>query len=247
MSQLAQLSEAEIEERFHIVSASAIQFMLAGFVRERESFSVQFGANRETFQTTLLAVQADKDRLVFDCSGSPETNRRFLDSDHIVFMARPGGIQVHFSAAAAIDVNFEGAKAFAIKLPKTIARLQRREYFRIETPRIRPLELFARLPGDALFKCPLHDISVSGIGLSASSVPDGLAVGDVLQNCRLVLPEDPHDLLFSVTVRNIIELEARASVPQFRIGLQFNNLPTGDANRIQRYISRLEHERRELA
>ena len=247
MSQLAQLSEAEIEERFHIVSATAIQFMLAGFARDREPFSIQFGANRETFQSILLAVQADKDRLVFDCSGSPETNRRFLDSEHSVFMARPGGIQVHFSVGPAFDVIFEGAKAFAVKLPKTMARLQRREYFRIETPRIRPLELFARYPGETLFKCPLHDISVSGIGLSAVSVPDGLAVGEVLQNCRLSLPGDANDLFFSVTVRNIIELEARASGPQFRIGLQFNNLPNGEANRIQRYISRLEHERRELA
>jgi len=247
MSQLAQLSEAEIEERFLILSATAIQFMLAGFVRERESFSVQFGPHRETFQTILLAVQADKDRLVFDCSGSPETNRRFLNSEHNVFMARPDGIQVYFKAGPASEVVFEGAKAFAVKLPKNLARLQRREHFRIETPRIRPLELFARLPGEALFTCPLHNISVSGLGLSASRVPNGLAVGEVLGNCRLTLPDDPNDLFFAASVRYIVELDARAAIPQFRIGLQYNSLPAGQANRIQRYILRLEHERRELA
>jgi flagellar brake protein len=247
MSQLAQLSEAEIEERFHISSARAIQFMLADLISQREPFSVQFGAARESFQTILLAVQADNDRLVFDCCGSQEINQRFLKSDHNVFMARPGGIQVHFVGGPAIEINFEGAKAFAVKLPKTLARLQRREYFRIETPRVRPLELFARRADNVLFKCALHDISVSGIGLTASSLPEGLAVGEVWQNCRLQLPEDANDLFFVVTVRNIIELEARAGVPQFRIGLEFNDLSTREANRIQRYISRLEHERRDLA
>lgn len=247
MSQLAQLSEAEIEDRFHISSARAIQFMLADFISRREAFSVQFGATRESFQTILLAVQADRDRLVFDCSGSPEINQRFLQSDHNVFMARPGGIQVHFVAASAIGVDFEGASAFAVSLPKKLVRLQRREYFRIETPRVRPLELFARRADKVLFRCPLHDISVSGIGLTATSLPEGLAVGEVLQNCHLQLPEDANELFFAVTVRNIVELEARAGVRQFRIGLEFNQLPTREANRIQRYISRLEHERRELA
>lgn len=247
MSQLAQLSEAEIEERFHIPSRTAIQFMLAGFVRERESFSVQFGVNRDTFQTLLLAVQPDKDRLIFDCSGSQETNRRLLDSEQLSFAAHPGGILVHFSTGPAIDVSFEGARAFAVKLPKVLVRLQRREHFRIETPRVRPLEFFARLADGALFNSPVHDISVAGIGLSANNVPDSFAVGVVLPNCRFALPEEASDLFCAATLRNITELEGRAGLRLFRIGLQFNDLPTADANRIQRYIARLEHERRDLA
>ena len=56
--------------------------------------------------------------------------------------------------------------AFAVPLPKFIVRLQRRDAFRIETPRIRPLEFFGRLPDGRLLKLPAHDISVAGIGLA---------------------------------------------------------------------------------
>jgi len=161
MSQIAQLSEAEIEERFHISSRTAIQFMLAGFARERESFSVQFGAAQDVFLTTLLAVQPEKERLIIDCSGSPEINKRFLDSDHNIFVAHPGGIQVHFVSGPAIELNFEGGKAFAVPLPKDMVRLQRREHFRIETPRINPVMFLTRLPDGTSLSLPVHDISLA--------------------------------------------------------------------------------------
>jgi len=245
MSQLAQLSEAEIEERFHITGQTAVRFMLAAFVRERESFSVQFGS--EMFLSTLLAVQPEKGRLIIDCSGSPETNRSFLDSERNVFVGRPGGIQVHFTTGQAAEIDFEGAKAFAVKLPTVLVRLQRREYFRIETPRVRPLEFFARLPGGDLLTLPVHDISVSGIALTAMALPNGLDIGMTLANCRFSLPEEASDLFFSAIVRHLSELEARSGNRQWRLGLQFEKMPVNDANRIQRYIVRVEHERRELA
>ena len=39
---------------------------------------------------------------------------------------------------------------------------------------------------------------------------------------------------------------SRAGIRQWRIGLQFDDLPPASQNRIQRYIDRLERERREL-
>jgi len=247
MSQLAQLSEAEIEERFHIPSRTAIQFMLAGFAREHESFSVQFGSGQEVFLTTLLAVQPDSERLIVDCSGSPDANRHFLASDHNTFVGYPGGIQVHFVTGAVSEVMFEGAKAFAVQLPKVLVRLQRREHFRIETPRINPVFFVARLPDGSSLKWPAHDLSVAGIGLNAPEIPAGLVVGLQLERCSLLLPEVPQPVLVSATVCNILELETRGGHRQLRVGLQFASLPASDENRIQRYIARIEHERRDLA
>lgn len=66
MSQIAQLSEAEIEERFHISGMRPVAFMLAGFAKENEQFSVTFQAGQEMFLTTLLAVQPEKGLFIFD-------------------------------------------------------------------------------------------------------------------------------------------------------------------------------------
>lgn len=247
MSQIAQLSEAEIEERFHLTGRTEIQFMLLGFGRERTPFSVLFGPDRESFPTRLLGVLPDKGQLVLDCSGSPDLNRRFRESEQNLFVGRPGGIQVQFSTGPAMDVNFEGARAFVVTLPKVLVRLQRRENFRIETPRVQPLQFFGRLSGGALLNLPAHDISVSGIGLTAAMLPDDLIVGLKMENCRITLPEDSGPLFTAVSVHHLTEQEARSGQRQWRIGLNFDDLPFADQNRIQRYIVRVEHERHELS
>ncbi|RIX44626.1 MAG: flagellar brake protein [Rhodocyclales bacterium GT-UBC] len=246
MTQIAQLSEAEIEERFHVAGKTAIQFTLAGYARARESFSVHFNLGQDMYLTTLLAVQADKERLIFDCSGSAETNRRFLGSAHCQFVGHPGGIPVQFSCGPASDITYEGSKAFAVALPDKLVRLQRREHFRVETPRLKPLMFFGRLPSGELLKLPSHDISVSGIGLNADSLPESLAVEQVLKNCHFMLPGEAQELFLEATVRRIQERETRTGSRFWQVGLEFNHLSSGDENRIQRYIDRLERERREL-
>lgn len=247
MSQIAQLSEAEIEERFHITGKTAIQFMLLGFARERDAFNVQFGPEREQFPTRLLGILPDKGQLVFDCSGSPDLNRRLRDAEQLMFIGRPGGIQVQFAVGPAIDVHFEGGRAFAVALPKSLMRLQRRENFRIETPRVQPLQFFGRLPDGALLNLPLHDLSVCGFGLNAATLPDELLVGVRMENCRITLPEDSGPLFAAASARHITEQASRSGQRHWRIGLQFDDLPVADQNRIQRYIVRIEHERHELS
>ena len=247
MSQIAQLSEAEIEERFHIAGARPVAFMLAGFAKENEQFSVMFQAGQEMFLTTLLAVKPEKGLFIFDCSGSAETNRKLLASEKNVFVGRPGDIRVQFTTGAVSELIYAGSKAFSVALPKFLVRLQRRDFFRIATPRAKPLQFFGRLPEGISLQLSLHDISVAGAGLTAASLPDGLASGQVLENCHFSLPGDDRDLFFDATLNHMSEHEARSGVRHWRLGLAFKKLPVNDENRIQRYIGRLERERHELA
>jgi len=244
MTQIAQLSEAEIEERFHVTGARPVAFMLAGFAKEGEQFSIQFGD--DIFLTTLLAVEPERGGLIFDCSGSPDLNQRLLQSPRAVLVGRPAGIHVQFSIGAVSELIYAGAKAFSTPLPKFLIRLQRREFFRIETPRAKPLAFFGRLPGGALLNLPVHDISVAGIGLSGEALPDGVAPGLVLVNCRFSLPEEEQPLFFNATIQHLTEQASRFGLRQWRIGLRFDDLPGAAQSRIQRYIDRVERERHEL-
>lgn len=246
MSQIAQLSETEIEARFHVSGARPVAFMLAGFVRDGDQFTLLFRAGEEMMLTRLLAVQPEKGLLVFDCSGSAEINRQLLQSERNVFAGRPGGIHVQFTTGRAAELIFGGSKAFAVALPKYLVRLQRRDFFRIETPRGRPLQFFGRLADGGLLNLPAHDISVAGLAVTAVAPPEGLVPGTRLENCRFSLPEDEHDLFFSATIRHVTAREGRTGLQQWRIGLQFNDLPAAEENRIQRYIARVERERHEL-
>lgn len=245
MTLIAQLSEVEIGERFHVKGTRPVAFMLAGFAKERDQFSVQFEG--QTFLSTLLGVDLKKGRLILDCSGSNELNLRFRNATRATFVGRPNGIHVQFSTGAPQEIDYQGAKAFSVALPKFLVRLQRRESFRIETPRIRPLELYGYLPDGKLIKLPSHDISVAGIGVTTPELPVGLAVGIVLNNCHLQLSEEGKDLFFSATVVHMTELESRLGTRHWRIGLSFVALPIGDEARIQRYIVHVERERHELS
>lgn len=93
MTQIAQLSEAEIDERFHITGARPVAFLLAGFAKEGQQFSVQFAG--DVFLTRLLAVQTG-DRLIFDCSGSSETNRLLLSAITISLLDVPAEFMCNF-------------------------------------------------------------------------------------------------------------------------------------------------------
>lgn len=246
MSQIAQLSEAEIEARFHVTGARPVAFLLTGFTKTADQFSVFCNAGDDSFLTTLLAVFPEKNQLIFDCSGSSESNRRLLASQQAIFVGHPGGIRVQFTCGPVMELIYGGEKAFAVHLPKVIVRLQRRESFRIETPRLNPLQFFGRASGGEQLKLPIHDISVTGIGLTASSEPVGLASGMRLEKCHFALPGDEHDLFFNATVAQVSERAMRGSLRQWHIGLQFNKLSGAEENRIQRYIARIERERHEL-
>jgi len=246
MSQIAQLSEAEIGERFHITGKRPVAFMLSGFVKANDQFSILFGGGDDMMLTRLLAAKPEKGILIFDCSGSDEINRRLLQSSRLVFSGRPGGIHVQFTTGQASEMLFGGGKAFRVDLPAFIVRMQRRETFRIETPRGRPLQFFGRRAGGSLLNYPVHDISVAGLGVTASASPEDLAVGERLENCHFALPEDERELFFSATVRHVTSLVARTGLQQWRVGLQFEDLPALEGNRIQRYIAKIERERHEL-
>lgn len=247
MTQLAQLSEQEIEERFHITGRMAVLFSLGEYVNHREQFTVHFNDGSESFLTFLLSTKPESGELIIDRSGSPQVNERFLKSRRNVFVGRPEGVNVQFATGPARRVNFDGDDAFALPLPKFIIRLQRREYFRITTPRARPLMLTARLAGGGSASLPLHDLSVSGCGLSAPAVPAGWEAGVSLSECRFVLP-DPNDTLVAAraVIRHTTEVSSQPGPGRFRIGLQFDGLELALEHRIQRYIVQVEHERREL-
>ena len=246
MTQLSQLSEAEIEARFHVTGARPVGFMLAGYAKEGVQFSIQFGSDADLFLTTLLAVMPERNLLIFDCSGSQEMNRRLLASSRSVFIGRPGGIHVQFAIERVQETIFGGARAFAVALPARVVRLQRREFFRIDTPRAKPLAFFGRL-GSELVHLPTHDLSVAGLALTAVQRPAGIEPGVGLDNCHFALPEDRHDLFFSAAVRHVTRLDGRGVAALWRIGLQITQLPAREEIRIQRYIARVERERHELS
>lgn len=244
MSQIAALLEDEIEERFCITAPRAIQFVLNGLIASQERFAVHIAATGEQFLTILLAVDAQQ--LIIDCSGSETFNRRFAGSSRNLFLARPDGIHLQFITGAARVIDFGQARAFALPLPNRLIRRQRRDCFRIETPRVKPVRLRWTDAEGRLLNLAAHDVSVAGAGLYANN-QCGLQVGDRLEVCQLHLPDDEQEALkLSAIVCHVTLLEQGLLASHWRIGLQFDELHRADERRLQRYIAFREHQRKEL-
>lgn len=245
MSQSGPPSEQAFDERYCIDSARPIEFLLQEQIEHGTPFTVLFNNGQDYFPTVLLTINKDANRLVFDCSGSPDANRRYVQSEHSTLIGRPGNIHVQFVAGRATEVTYDGKPAFSVPMPKQVMRLQRREFFRIETSRTRPLQFTVRLPDGKPFNARPRDISCGGIGLECTELPESLVSGLELGTARLLLPEESHEIFVKVEVRQINEFVAANGQMHWRVGIQFQNLSLADENRIQRYIARIERERHE--
>jgi len=139
-------------------------------------------------------------------------------------------------------MNLRGA------LPETLLRLQRREYFRLSTPIASPIKCtipMKRADGSALVAdAPLLDISGGGVGLMVSPEQAGLYETEMtFSDCRISLP-DEGVLVTTLRVRNAFDVTARNGAHYVRVGCEFIELQGARLSLIQRYITRIERERK---
>ena len=68
-------------------------------------------------------------------------------------------------------------------------------------------------------------------------------VGTVFENCRMDIPEEGV-LQVNLVIRSAFHVKARNGHEHLRIGCEFMNLPGNRMNMIQRYITRVERDRK---
>lgn len=232
-------------ERCTLTGSREILFQLRSLIKHSERVSVTFDESRQSFLTVLIDVLADEDQLIFDIGGSEETNRAFLKADRCLFAGVLEGIRIQFHARQARMTKINGEQVFTVPLPKNILRLQRRDAFRLHLPTIKPYICRVRRGSAEEKTLPLRDISVGGIGIQ---VAEQLAYDPLtqLENSWIDLRESG---MFAVTleVRYIMSTEARTGKPLWHMGCRFLNLSPHDETLIQRFMARVEAERRALS
>jgi flagellar brake protein len=229
-------------------SRSEILAVLRSLIQKRAMISVYFDEGRAFFLTTLIALASENRELVFDIGSNEENNLKALQAKKLIFTALVDKVKIQFSLDRLATTESDGRPAFLGALPETLLRLQRREFFRLGTPVINPLKLKATLrrADDSAFliDLPLVDISGGGIGLMAT--PEQAILferGTRLEDARIMLPEEGI-LVTTLWVRNRFEVTARNGTPYVRIGCEYLDIPPGRLTMVQRYITRVERERK---
>ena len=236
-------AKSEADDRYQVRSRLEIVATLRAVLSRRALVTVHSG--REFIVTAVLAVNPDFEEVIFDYGVDRAMTERLLQASQLEIVTQLDNIRIELAAARAEAVSFEGAPAFRIRLPEVMTRLQRREYYRIRIPLGRPLRCqVAPDPERTEHTVTLRVADLSCGGAALVDVPPSLApvAGMVYRQCRIALPD-----LGTVTADLFVvhvHPDTTRAVPTVRFSGQF--LGINDATRalIQRYINRIEREKR---
>lgn len=243
-----EIEEAEEYSEYLLHSKVEIAAVLRSLIQRRALVSAYLDQGREFLLTSLLEVDTDSGELVLDWGRDDDVNHRALQAGQIVLSAMVDKVKVQFTLDKLVETRSDGRPAFRAALPDKLLRLQRREYFRLSTPIAKPVKFVTtlkRTDGSTLIaEASLLDISGGGVGLMATPslaalLPGGMTLGD----CKMTLPDEGL-LVANLCVRNKFDVTTRGGARYVRVGCEFVALPGTRMSMVQRYITRVERERK---
>lgn len=197
--------------------------------------------------TTILEINTADQTVIIDNAIETKKNQRIIDADTVLFEALLDKIRIQFSTSKVSACVQNNLPALSIAIPVKLARLQRREFFRVSTPIINPAKCTISL-ASATYGANIHtatlrleDISSGGLLLIDDSCFLDAAVGATYPSCSLELPETG-SVAVSIRVVHCLDATLPNKKSTRRIGCAFIDLPSSTLNTIQRYIGRLERK-----
>lgn len=231
--------------QFMLRTPVEIHVVLQGLYDHVSQITVFFNEGKDMLITTLAEVS--EDHIILDYGPSSELNRRALETEKHFCVTTLEKVRVQFILRGFQRVEYGGRPAFRCALPEEVLRLQRREYYRLVTPIVRPLKCtmpITLVNGDKhIHEASVFDISGGGMGISAP--PDGIPFESDMElpNCRIELPEVGF-VTATVKIRSVFEITLRSGARIKRAGCEFVKLPGPMGTLIQRYIIKVERERK---
>ena len=243
-----ELEQPDDYSQYLLHSRSEILAVLRSLVQKGALITVYFDQGNSFLLTSMLALNADSRSFVLDLGSNDEMNRRALQAKKLILTTVVDKVKIQFSLNSLNSAQYDGRGAFAGAIPETLLRLQRREYFRLSTPIASPVKLattIRRADNSVLqVSLPLLDISGGGLGLMvATDQAQLLERGDTLDECKLMLPNEGL-LVTSLCVRNMFDVTTRSGTHYVRVGCEYIALTSGRLAMVQRYITRMERERK---
>ncbi len=243
-----ELEQTDDYSQYLLYSQAEILAVLRSLIQKGALITVHFDQGKSFFLTSMISLKPDNTEFVIDVGSNEEMNAKALKAGKLIFTTVVDKVKIQFSLDRLGTTESQGRPAFVGSVPDKLLRLQRREFFRLSTPIANPVRLCTtvRHPehGSLAVDLPLVDISGGGVGLIVT--PDQaklLKKGDMLDNCKIVLPGEGL-LVATLCVRNMFDVTTRSGSRYVRVGCEFVDLPAARGTVLQRYITRVERERK---
>ncbi|MCW8825768.1 MAG: flagellar brake protein [Gammaproteobacteria bacterium] len=229
--------------KYRLSTPKEVERTFKELIFKKEMVTVRIGETGATLLTTILDIIPEKGMFVFDKGQNQHTNTQLERANRLYFDANPNQVEVRFTSDKAASARYHGEAVFAAPIPPMLYRVQRREFFRVDTPILNPIT--CQISGSNGVKLyDLFDISIGGIGINDPhyQIDNDLSVYDILEDCVLHIP-DYGDVKIDLEIRSIYE--KRRNVKQIRrLGLAYKELSNIHMTAIQRYINKRQLEKR---
>ncbi len=221
-----------------------IQSVLRNVQRQRSLLHVHVPNSVTAMISTVLDVDADKGLLIFDISADNATNRRVETATRILVEASLDKIHVRFACGQVKACDFEGKPALCAPLPAALSYLQRRDFYRINTPVTNPV--LCKVPVHEnnrakMVSLPIGDISGGGIGVYDDHHLPDISMGTIYNNCEINLP-DVGVITVNLRIQHASTQELPSGKTRVRLGCSFVRPSGPTLNMVQRYVGKLERE-----
>lgn len=227
---------------FTIHSRMEIIHILRAIQNKTELVTAYFNQGQDFLLTSIVDVDAANEILIFDYGINEQLNQRIQESGRIILVTMQDKVKVQFVIEQMQVIQYQGRPAFQAKLPDNLIRLQRREYYRLATPIVKPIKCLIIKPNNSKIEAPIANISLGGMAITHYQDQTSLTIGDRLDTCRVALPEIG-TLSTGIEIRNEQEIIMPNGARNRRADCMFINLPPNQQAMIQRYITKLERER----
>lgn len=234
--------------RYFLSNPREISFYLNLLVKRGSLITAHIDDGKLFFLTAIVAVNEEKGEIFIDPAQVENLNSAARLARQITLVANLDRVKIQLRLAALRESEFDGRRALSTDIPNTMLRLQRREFFRLEPPLASPIgcQIAIDRSGGSVktFEPKIADISGGGISLTApTNLADYCQPDSLLKDCRLDLPGEGV-LLVNLRVRKMVEISANTGLHNLRIGCEFVGLPGTRLAMIERYITRIERERK---
>lgn len=239
-------SAADSLEPYRIYSVREIVAVLGEIRRQRQLVRMTFSEGRENVLTSILAIDIDSNFMYIDSAPDPAQNRRITLSQQVSFETMLDKIRILFSSAHAERCEHDGFPALRFPLPESLARIQRRQAYRVTVPFNSPIRCTFLPPGTDLrpLTAPavvdLLNISTGGIAVVDTGHQIDSRAGAIYPTCQIGFPGYPVSVSIEVRHAQVITLPSGKIARH--IGCRFMDTPTQVTALVQRYIMKLERE-----
>lgn len=228
---------------FSIQNPKQIIIHLSLLFKNKCLLSARFGANNESYITTLLDINEGNNSIVLDYGPKEDLNQRILNSGKVTFNTEYQGIKVSFTGTELKRTTHKGELAFSMPIPKSLYWMQRREYYRVKSPLSKPSYCQLIIEDKKPVNLKLYDISLTGFAMLnvSKEVSDLLIPGTTFEQCKLILSDSGEGMIsFEVCAKYIINPDKLQKIQ--KIGCKFIKITRPVEETIQRYMHQIQRE-----